>query len=243
MDRMNLSQFLYSAVNAKDDELDYLHLFGKCISNISKTTSQNFQDIWVLHELKDKRDGFFVEFGATNGIDCSNTLLLEKEYGWKGILAEPNPFWHDELFRNRNCYITTKCVYTVTDETISFNAVNSAADLSTIQGYGDTDEHSQIRENHSQISVKTISLLDLLKDFDAPKVIDYLSIDTEGSELDILKQFFTDNTEYQIRCITAEHNNHLIQRFKIKELLEDHGYTRKYTEISRWDDYFVKDIT
>ncbi len=242
MDRMNLSQFLYSTVNAKNEELDYLHLFGKCLSNISKTTSQNFQDIWVLHELKDKRNGFFVEFGATNGIDCSNTYYLEREYGWKGILAEPNPYWHDVLFKNRKCIITTECVYTKSNEHVTFNAVVNAADLSTIQGYGDLDEHSQVRQNHSTISVRTISLLDLLKKNDAPEIIDYLSIDTEGSELDILKQFFSENTKYKIRCITVEHNNHIIQRFKLKELLEDQGYTRKYMELSRWDDYFYKDV-
>jgi FkbM family methyltransferase len=242
MDRMNLAQFLYSTVNAKDEELDYLHLFGKCLSHISKTTSQNFQDIWVLHELQDKRNGFFVEFGATNGIDCSNTHLLEREYGWKGILAEPNPYWHDALFKNRKCIITTECVYTKSNEHVTFNAVVDAADLSTIQGYGDLDEHSQTRQNHSTIPVRTVTLLDLLIKNDAPEIIDYLSIDTEGSELDILKHFFSENTHYKIRCITVEHNNHVIQRFKLKELLEEQGYTRKYTEISRWDDYFFKKV-
>lgn len=240
MDRVNLSQFLYSVANLQNDDLEYINLFGKCLSNVGKTTSQNFQDIWVLHELKDKRNGFFVEFGATNGIDCSNTYLLEKEYDWKGILAEPNPYWHDELFLNRQCAISTECVYTKSDEQITFNSVNNAADLSTIQGYGDTDEHSQAREEHSSISVRTISLLDLLKKNNAPINIDYLSIDTEGSELDILKQFFIDNTIYQIKCVTVEHNNHVIQRFKLKELLEEQGYTRKFMEISRWDDYYVK---
>ena len=85
-------------------------------------------------------------------------------------------------------------------------------------------------------------MIDLLKKNDAPEIIDYLSIDTEGSELDILKQFFSENTKYKIRCITVEHNNHIIQRFKIKELLEEQGYTRKYMELSRWDDYFYKDV-
>jgi FkbM family methyltransferase len=242
MDKVNLTQFLYSVVNTQGDDLDFINLFGKCLQNVGKTTSQNFQDIWVLHELKDKRQGFFVEFGATNGVDCSNTHLLEKEYGWKGILAEPNPYWHDALFKNRRCAISTECVYTKSNEHVTFNAVVGAADLSTIQGYGDTDEHTLARQNHSTISVRTISLIDLLKKNNAPEIIDYLSIDTEGSELDILKQFFTENTQYQIRCITVEHNNHVIQRFKLKELLEEQGYTRKYTELSRWDDFFFKDV-
>lgn len=238
MDRVNLAQFLYSVHNSNADDLDYIHLFGSCLSNIGKTTSQNFQDIWVLHELEYKRNGFFVEFGATNGIDCSNTYMLEKEYDWKGILAEPNPFWHDSLFINRRCSITTECVYTKSNERITFDAVVGAADLSTINGYGDIDEHTKARENNTQITVRTITLHDLLRKNNAPRTIDYLSIDTEGSELDILKTFFETNKDYDIKCITVEHNNNIIYRFKLKELLEEQGYTRKYTEISRWDDYY-----
>jgi FkbM family methyltransferase len=243
MDRVNLAQFLYSTVKAQGDELDYLYLFGKCISNIGKTTSQNFQDIWVLHELKDKRDGFFVEFGATNGIDCSNTYMLEKDYSWKGILAEPNPYWHDSLFANRKCAISTECVYTKSNERITFDVVEGAADLSTINGYSNVDEHYRAREKSTPIIVRTITLYDLLRKNNAPTIIDYLSIDTEGSELDILNQFFSENTNYKIRCITVEHNNNIVQRFKLKELLEEQGYTRKYTELSRWDDFYSKDLT
>src|ERR1017187_1984592 len=49
--------------------------------------SQLRQDLMVLSELDFKRGGYFVEFGATNGVTLSNTYLLEKEYGWTGILA------------------------------------------------------------------------------------------------------------------------------------------------------------
>ena len=51
--------------------------------------SQIYQDIFVLYTLNWKRNGFFVEFGATNGFDLSNSYLLEKDFGWKGILCEP----------------------------------------------------------------------------------------------------------------------------------------------------------
>lgn len=73
------------------------------IKNANK--SQIFQDLFVLSELDAKRDGFLIEFGATNGVDLSNTFLLEKKYNWKGILAEPAIVWHKNLEKNRNCYI------------------------------------------------------------------------------------------------------------------------------------------
>lgn len=43
----------------------------------------------MLSELDFKRDGFFVEFGATDGFQGGNTYLLEKEFGWRGIVGEP----------------------------------------------------------------------------------------------------------------------------------------------------------
>src|SRR3990167_7150651 len=70
------------------------------IRNLRKSKSQHRQDLFVLSQLNFKRNGYFVEFGATNGIDLSNTYLLEKEFGWAGILAEPAKCWHKDLKKN-----------------------------------------------------------------------------------------------------------------------------------------------
>ena len=53
-----------------------------------------WQHLFDLSELEFKRNGFFVEFGAANGIDLSNTYLLETEFSWTGILAEPATYGH-----------------------------------------------------------------------------------------------------------------------------------------------------
>ena len=58
---------------------------------LPRSRSQLRQDIFVLCTLDFKRNGFFVEFGATNGVDLSNSYLLETEFNWTGILAEPAP--------------------------------------------------------------------------------------------------------------------------------------------------------
>lgn len=223
-------------------KLNIIHeetFLDKCASIKDKTSSQNYQDIWALYENNFKRDGYFIEFGATNGVVGSNSLLLEKEYGWKGILAEPNPFWHESLYQNRNNNISKKCVFSSTGATVDFLMVE-AADLSTIKGFGDDDEWAQTRKNSETIQVETISLLDLIKEYDAPKNIDYLSIDTEGTEYEILEAFFAQNAnEYSIKAITVEHNFTPI-RDSLFNLLSNNGYRRVYTEISRWDDFYVK---
>jgi hypothetical protein len=78
---------------------------------VKKSQSQLKQDLFVLSEFQIKKNGFFVEFGATNGIDLSNTYLLEKEFNWIGILCEPAKFWHRSLGENRTSFIEHKCVW------------------------------------------------------------------------------------------------------------------------------------
>lgn len=201
----------------------------------SKSTSQIGQDIFVLHELKFKRDGYFVEFGAANGKDLSNTYMLEKEMGWTGIVAEPAIIWREDLIANRSCKISFDCVWTTSDQMLEFNEV-SAPELSTIGSFSESDGHAQTRQEGKKYNVYTVSLVDLLKQFNAPKEIDYLSIDTEGSEFEILSAFNFD--AYKIKTITCEHN-FTPMRDKILELLVSKGYTRKYQEMSQFDDWYV----
>ena len=84
--------------------------------------------------------------------------------------------------------------------------------------------------------MSTISLYDMLKKHNAPQFIDYLSIDTEGSEYEILNAF--DFSAYRFGCITVEHN-FTPMREKIFNLLSQNGYERKFTEFSRFDDWYV----
>lgn len=221
---------------------EHVKFLGHCLSLCDKSQSQNFQDVWALYESGFKRDGFYVEFGATDGIDGSNTYLLAKEYDWKGILAEPNPVWHSRLHANRDddqTDISHECVYTKTGDKLDFLAVDDAC-LSTIRGFGNDDEHMLKRKQNSLISVDTVSLMYLLDFYSAPNAIDYISVDTEGSEYDILEAFFRDNDCYDVRAFTVEHNFNDEFRNKIHDLMTKNNYVRKFSEFSRWDDFYVK---
>ncbi len=209
---------------------------SELIQNLLKPKSQIGQDIFVLSETNFKKNGFFVEFGAANGVDLSNTYLLEKDFKWNGILAEPGIVWHADLQKNRNCWIDTNCVWKNTGSTLQFNQTNSA-EYSTISEFSSLDGHAEIRKSGKNYNVSTISLRDLLKKYDAPQSIDYLSIDTEGSEFEILGDF--DFDEYQFKIITCEHNFTPI-REKLYSLLSANGYVRKYEELSQFDDWYVK---
>jgi len=214
-----------------------LKSFKTTISLLSKSKSQLRQDLFVISELKGKKGGYFVEFGATDGITYSNTYLLETEFSWTGILAEPAKVWEKQLYVNRpNASIETLCVWKDSNSSETFHETE-VPELSTIESYSDKDAHRYTRSGGKKYKVQTISLKDLLIKHQAPKYIHYLSIDTEGSEYEILKSFNFD--EFIIGIITVEHN-YSPQRELIFTLLTSHGYKRKYENISAYDDWYIK---
>ena len=204
---------------------------------LAKSKSQLRQDLFVLSELNYKRDGFFVEFGATNGVDLSNTFLLETAFGWSGILAEPALRWHDDLVQNRRAQIDKRCVWSHSNESVLFNETD-AGELSTINALSGSDMHAEARKKGRVYQVNTVSLMDLLEEHGAPAQIDYLSIDTEGSEYAILESF--DFNRYRFKVITCEHN-YTPLRDKLYALLVKNGYRRKFEKLSLFDDWWVSE--
>jgi FkbM family methyltransferase len=159
------------------------HFLNHCISNAPASSAQLFQDLFVLFVTREKRDGFFVEFGATNGRSLSNTYLLEQEFGWTGILAEPAKSWHYALKNNRKAAIDPRCVWKKSGQIIEFEEARDP------MFSGATQMARENLNNRGSIKypVQTVSLNDLLMKHKAPRKIDYLSVDTEGSEYKILR--------------------------------------------------------
>ncbi|WP_136658126.1 FkbM family methyltransferase [Nitratireductor sp. XY-223] len=209
---------------------------SEAFRELGSSSSQNLQDLFVLTELDMMRGGYFVEFGAADGIVNSNTYLLETQYGWNGLVAEPARCWHDALPENRKCSIDLRCLWHTSGQELEFSEADNG-EISTISQFQDADKNAADRKNAVRYQVETVSLDDLLAQHKAPRRIDYLSIDTEGSEFEILNAF--DFDRYDIRVITCEHN-FTPQRDKILALLSSKGYTRKFREISAMDDWYVR---
>ena len=208
---------------------------AKTRATYRNSRSQLGQDFLALLSGGVSKPGFFVEFGAADGVSLSNSYLLEKEFGWKGILCEPSRSWHEELKKNRSCAVDTRCVYSRTGEKISFSE-NYIGELSGITEFTGDDHRGLIDRTTSSYQVETISLIDLLKHYNAPQHIDFMSVDTEGSEFEILNAF--DFSQYSIGAIAVEHN-YTPTREKVKELLSSKGYRQVYPELSDFDDWFV----
>ncbi|WP_370230825.1 FkbM family methyltransferase [Cognatishimia sp.] len=229
---------LFGSRRLNEAKSDFMTLFSSVLHlnhPDAQMRSQFGQDVFALMEHRFKRNGFFVEFGATNGIDISNTYMLERDFGWTGILAEPGRVWHDALHKNRTAKISTDCVWARSGETLEF-LESSEPELSTIMEHYNSDGRNRLKRKQDTYQVQTISLNDLLSQNDAPHHIDYLSIDTEGSELEILSEL--DFEKYSFGVITCEHN-YQDARAWIHELLGDHGYHRKLIGASGCDDWYV----
>jgi FkbM family methyltransferase len=204
-------------------------------------SSQYGQDRFVLDVLGGLREGYFLDSGASDGVTVSNTVLLERDYGWRGICVEPNGQFFAELERNRRCVCVNCCLYD-RDTTVDFIEAHT---LGGIAGEYDPSLLRQVRAMFGtsptgppRVERAARSVRALLRASGAPPVIDYWSLDTEGSELKILKAF--PFGEYSFRVLTVEHN-WLPAREEIRRFLEAHGY-RRVRELG-CDDGYVHDAS
>ncbi len=178
----------------------------------------------------DKRDGVFVEFGAYDGITLSNSYFFEQERGWKGICIEPMPVYFEQLKKNRTCVCVQGCIAPQAGTVEFLNVGGPSPMLSGVLSLYDPrhlerisnevgwSEEKQMPANSEVIKVPSYRLTDLLEQYQMPHV-DYLSIDTEGGELEILQSI--DFKKYQIDFITVEDN---YNDPRLREFLDSQGF-------------------
>ena len=203
-------------------------------NNFQNSKSQIQQDLVVsyLFSNEEQIDHFFVEFGATDGIALSNSFFLEKSLMWNGILSEPARIWHKELLSNRSALIDTRAVFATSGLLMKF----TQDEVKELSGITLHKEAKSLGKRSKFYEVNTVSLNDLLSEYDAPNVVDYLSIDTEGSEFEILQNFDFEKTTF--RFISVEHNFRA-DRDLMRKLLQNNGYVNILEEFSDFDDWYL----
>lgn len=217
-------------------QINYSNFLEFIVSNRWRSKSQISQDLFVLYFTQQKKDGYFIEIGACDGKHLSNTFALEKK-GWTGIICEPSRFWHQKM-KNRKCVLSKKAVFSESGKKLMFNEVPKYPELSGCNDYLENDNNSKLRKDFTSYEVETISLNDLIKKHLDNKQIDYISIDTEGSEFEILKDF--DFKKHQVEIFTIEHNFLEGKRDKIFKIMTENDYKRVFETLSHWDDWYVK---
>jgi FkbM family methyltransferase len=190
--------------------------FSGIISTLLETPAERYQDIFALLASGGKRNGYFVEFGACDGLVASNTLMLERHFGWRGLLAEPDRFWKDRLPMNRTAAIDTRCVSSLTGQQLEFYQSDRPGNSSPDQG------HIHLGNVLASYSVETVSLLDLLNHHKAPPFIDFLSVDTEGHEKDVFANFDFDLYKFGFICV--EEHEGVAPIDSVQPIIESAGY-------------------
>jgi FkbM family methyltransferase len=195
--------------------------------------SQIKQDLNVLNFYKHKHNGYFVDIGANDGKYISNTYLLEKKYNWNGICIEPAPNEYDKLNKCRDCICENVALFSSSGNKLEFKVFND----SVYSGLSDTltPHNNTINANYNTIVLYTKTLTEILDSNNAPQFIDYLSLNTEGSEYEILLGL--DTNKYKFGLIHIEHNYFEHLRKKIKDFLLENGYI--YVRENKWDDIYI----
>jgi FkbM family methyltransferase len=246
-ERHNFSHFNFLNQAIEQNVLDennknFLIKFINFLENKENIYSQLYQDMFAEFILNKQIKKTFLEFGATNGLEYSNTYSLEKYFEWTGVLAEPDPQWHQDLKKNRpNTKLIYDCVWTKSNEKLNFLS-SEVGVYSTIEKFKFSDKvsmpgNSKKRlESAKMITVNSISLNELIKKHFNNLAPSYISIDTEGSEYEILLNL--DFKNYHPKVFTIEHN-HTDYEKKIDELMKLNGYTRVFKNLTLFDAWYV----
>ncbi len=195
-----------------------INLFG------NQFYGQYEQDKYLYENIfHNKKNGTFVEFGALNGIRFSNTYFFEKNLGWTGICAEPNPTLFSQLKKNRSCICLDCCITDFIGKSKFFLITGYGVGLSgLIEKYDENRVETLKKEiaphnsTYEVINVDCRLLNDILQEHNIFH-IDYLSIDTEGGELDILKSIDFDRFFIDVISVEVHHKDGTIRQFLEKK--------------------------
>jgi hypothetical protein len=194
------------------------------------------------------KGGFFVDLAANDATTLSNTYILERDYHWTGLCIEPNPmYWYNLTHYRPNCQIVAAVVGAQRMDQVDF--LYEAGDHGGIVGSDYDNGPRWKRKSHVEY---TVTLLEILERYypdtstttdttttdtttsdtttsnnnNKVKVIDYLSLDVEGAEEFIMRNFPLQN--YKIRAMTVER-----PKEGLRKILEAHGY-QQLMRLSRW---------
>jgi len=191
----------------------------------------------IIETYFNKNDGACIDVGASDGTSINNTKYFEN-LGWYCLCVEPNPRYFKELQKNR----TNSINYAISgrNDELIFKVVNLGNDIEDAGSALTLDErlinqltNSGYTVNITPIIVKTITLDYCIENFYKNDKIDFISIDTEGTELDVLKSFSIEKWNVKLFIIENNFNEPAIQDY-----LKQYGY--KLDQRIGVNDFYIK---
>jgi FkbM family methyltransferase len=201
----------------------------------------------ILEEKLPHKDGFYVELGANNGAKESNSYYFELNKGWRGILIEPTPNLYLSCVKRRgsnNAVFCNACVpFNYNEEFVHMRYSDSMTISDNLNlDIGDHKKHIEtgsqfLNEGETTFSfgAKSATLNSLLEKAKAPALIDFLSLDVEGAELDVLKGVDFSKYNFKYMVIECRDINKMCTylnelNYSLEKKITHHDYLFKYTK-------------
>lgn len=213
---------------SREDPVEFLRYAAE---HLHTSYASQAQDLWVLWLLGDS-PGWFAEVGAFDGVRLSNSLLLEHQ-GWSGLAVEPLTVPFAALTEARTCHALKGAVAASHQEEGDFLQLPGAPHLSRLAS---TTSAVDIPANHRIMSTRLLTIGQALYEVSAPPIIDYLSLNTGGNELEILHTFPFDTRS--VCCLTVQADSEAFQG-NIESFLESKGFVRVFSEVSGSDGWYT----
>mmetsp|Transcript_76821 Transcript_76821/g.144763 ORF Transcript_76821/g.144763 Transcript_76821/m.144763 type:complete len:378 (-) Transcript_76821:107-1240(-) len=158
---------------------------------------------------------FFVESGARDGEEHSNTLLLEREKGWNGVLVEPSNISYPLLLeKKRTCYAWHGCL----------SPTGKAEDVNFLE-YDNGRSHIGGKARDKTVPAEPLhSLLKAIKKGPAPYTVDFWSLDIEGSEAPVLET--TNFKAIEVGVLMIEMNKSPEKSARIRAVMKANSFVK-----------------
>lgn len=197
----------------------FRRLYKRNFQNI-KFQGARFQDMIAYYYLRGKKDGFYIDIGANDGISGSNTYIFEK-IGWKGICVEANPIIYKILTKYRRCGAYNVAISNQTNDDVDFlvaaaDGLSGLADSMSESGKQEAQKYGNIKN----IKVRTMTFDEVMSNYPDVKHIDFISLDVEGHEVSILETI--DFQKYTFGFLTIEKS----APEKIMDIMLKNGYVK-----------------
>lgn len=196
------------------------HPAGKLRQNDFYGGSETQNTRWVLELLEHKKNGYFIDIGCNDPVRSNNTFILEKKYAWEGIVVEPNAMHFGNILHMRTCEKILGRPIFEHDDTVDFMIIKD----DRLHGYSGIKEtlnpnlkfnfessdqtimfDGVSRQTKSKIvKLQAMSPNTLVKEYSVPKVFDYLKIDAEGAEINIIKNWPWDKAQPTLVSMEAD---------------------------------------